>query len=67
MSEKTLLNELVRNYYSDGTKERLLEYHRSCCLEYFEFLTRDFGHSRSVTPPVRLLIFLVRSVFLMIY
>ena len=41
-------DELVGNYYSDGTFERLAVHHRML-QDYLRFLAEDLSHSRSVS------------------
>ena len=52
-----LRDELVGNYYSDGTLERLAV-HLGLLKDYLKFLAGDLSHSRSVSRSVRLLYFL---------
>ena len=54
---RRLRDELVGNYYSDGTLERRAV-HLGLLKDYLRFLARDLSHSRSVSRSVRPLYFL---------
>ena len=53
---RRLRDELVGNYYSDGTLERRAV-HLGLLKDYLSFLAGDLSHSRSVSRSVRPLYF----------